>query len=163
MILEDNLTWSLFYSVLLDGWSISPGRKKKNLHLNFLKIYMWTCTAARDWIQCSEDWEAFAAASLPWHLPMPLAPKLPLQERVCDASLLQGIVVFLSLFLPGSWHNFCMEKRDLIEREMPSSPDALGILSLNAPSPDVQWVTTRWSTLHMSCNLAADHRALPTA
>ena len=68
---------------------------------------------------------------------VPPTPELPLQERTHDAALLQGIVVFLSLFIPGSWHNSSMKKRDLIEREMPFSPDALGIMPLNTPSPDL--------------------------
>lgn len=167
MILEDNLTWSLFYSLLLNGWSISPGRKEQPCAWISLK---YTCRHVQQLGLNSvlrrprSIYNCFPPVPpVPPVLPVPPAPELPLQERVHDAALVQEIVVFLSHFLPGPWHNSCMEKRGLIEREMPFSPDALGIVPRNAPSPDLLWITMRWSTPRVSCNLAADHRALPTA
>lgn len=96
LILEDNLTWSLFsHSLFLNGQSTSSGRR--------------------------------------------------------------------ILFIPSSWRNFLMEERHVIGRQMQSSSDALGTTILNTHPPHLLRITTRRFFLHVSCNLAADHRALPTA
>lgn len=94
MILEDNLTWSLFsYPLLLKCWSISPGRRKQPYAWITLK---YTCAHVKQLgiefstQKAEDDFFCFP----PWHLAAPLYPQAALQESVHDTTLLRGILLF---------------------------------------------------------------------
>lgn len=94
VILEDNLTWSLFsYPLLLKGWSISPGRRKQPYAWITLK---YTCAHVKQLgIEFSNQKAENDFFCFPlWHLAVPLHPWAALQESVHDTTLLRVILLF---------------------------------------------------------------------
>lgn len=115
MILEDNLTWSLFsYPLLLKGWSISPGRRKQPYAWITLK---YTCAHVKQLgiefstQKAEDDFFCFPPVTLGSSPPPPSCP-----AGICPWHHTFARNSALFLLLPVSWDNFCTEKGDLIEK-----------------------------------------------